>query len=237
MAIDTHFNPEHTPGSINDFGWYKVQRQTKTVLANMLRQFFDATNQVYKISIPEIEEVKNDSVATRTHIERDFPFFERKLPLIAVALPSVKEKKLYIGADNWSSTKVYTTSTGEKNFGYDFYSGMVNVPARFIIAGTSPEERMRLAEFVHICFTHFFRWQYIYEQEDGSFFSIVPATRELSMGGEQEISEQSNLNLIYITTVDMESLIEYSFRNNYLDDRWFKVREVLVDGNSGVIER
>lgn len=236
MGLETLFHPEQYPGYLENFGWFKVQRHTKSVLVNILTTFFDASTQMYKLQIPEIVEVQNSSAIKKIFIERDFPFFERKLPLIAIEITGANERKIYNGADNWAGIKYAKSSTGEIISAYDRFVGMTDITTNMIIAATSPEERMQLSELINICFTHYYRWQYYYYDEDGSMFTIVPATKPLNFGDESEVSDESKTNLIYVTTVKMESIVEYNFVNMVPDDRYMKINYTAMDDSSGPVE-
>jgi len=213
MGFNTPFLNENTPSSLNDFGWFKVQRHTKTVLVEMLKTFFDRNKAVYSMSVPEITKLQNSDTTTNVYIEKNFPYEERKIPLIAISQVNAREKKTFIGIDNYSHTRFhYNSSSGEMDGGTNFYSGISEVDSTFIIVGLSSEQRSQLSEFINVCFTHYFRWQYFFYGPDGSMFSILPSTKELSFGTESEITSPSDLEIVYITTVTLSSFIEYKFR-------------------------
>jgi hypothetical protein len=233
-----HFNPEENSGIIESYGWYKVQRHTKTILVNILKNFFSNYNSSYKTQIPEIIDLQGDNSSSKINIERDFPFFERKLPLIAVVIQDTTEKKTYIGADDFANNVIQSldgTSTGIL-YGHDSFHGMYTVATQFIVAAMSPEQRMQLAELISVCFTHYYRWQYFYFGPDDSMFTIVPNTKELKFGGESEVKEESAMNMIYITTANMENLIEYKFTEFSEDEKLYQITGIDVDSESGVVE-
>jgi hypothetical protein len=169
--------------------------------------------------MPELSEVQNSDTKIQVYIEKNFPYEERKLPLIAVTQVNSKEKKTFIGIDDYSHTKFhYNTSSGDMDGGVNFYSGISEVDSTFIIVGLSSEQRSQLAEFINICFTHYFRWQYFFYGPDGSMYSILPSTKELVFGTESEVTSPSDLEIVYITTVTLSSFIEYKFREFSKDD-------------------
>jgi hypothetical protein len=233
-TTDTPFHPEQYPGAINSFGFYKIQRNSKTILINILKNFFSEKSQLYKVTMPEIIEKLVDTTIPKLFVERNFPFMERKLPLIATAIKQAKEKKAYIGADNLLYPEVVRSSTGDYLTGYNVYAGMSDLDVTFIIAALSPEERMQLVEMLNMCFTHYYRWQYFYYDEENNMFNIVPNTVELTFGGESEVKDQSNLSWIYVTTVDMKCRIEYTFKDFAF--RFDEIKHYEIDPDSGVIE-
>lgn len=232
MGIQTPFHPEIYPGAINNFGFYKIQRNTKTILVNILKNFFSHQSQLYKITMPEIVDKLADTTIPKLFIERNFPFMERKLPLIATAIKQSKEKKAYIGADNLLYPEVIRSSTGDYLTGFNVYAGMSDLDVTFIIAALSPEDRMELVELINICFTHYYRWQYFYYDEENNMFNIVPNTVELIFGGESEVKDQSNLSWIYITTIAMKCRVEYTFKD--LSARFTEMLSIVT--SSGVVE-
>lgn len=244
MGFNTPFLNENEPSAINDFGWYKVQRHTKTVLVEMLKTFFSRNTKIYAMSMPELTEVQNSESSTKIYIEKNFPYTERKIPLIAVSQVNFRERKSFIGIDNFSHTDFhFNSSTGALDGGVNFYSGMDNSDTTFIIVGLSSEQRSQLAEFVNICFTHYFRWQYFFYGPDGSMFSIVPSIKQLEFGAESEVSSPSDLEIAYITTVTVSSHIEYKFREFSKYDIPIVVENIEFVQNSetgnpsGIVER
>lgn len=236
MSFNRHTHPEISAGKLEEFGWHKVQRQTKASLAEIIKRFFDKKSQLYKIIIPEIIETQNDTELTKIHVLRDFPFFERKLPLIAISITGGKERKSYIGADNWSHIVVdyvpVVTSTGTSTGyigAYDAFYGMRDLKCQIIIAANSPEQRMQLCEFLDICFTHYYRWQYFWYGRDGSMFSLLPSTTEVEFGGESEVNDTSGLNLIYVTTMNISPYVEYTFTDYHPDEKLTLINNFELD--------
>jgi hypothetical protein len=279
MGLDTPFHPEQYPGAINYYGFYKIQRNSKTILVNILRNFFSEKSQLYKITMPEIVDKLVDVDNPKLFVERNFPFIERKLPIIATAIKQSKEKKAYVGADNllypeiitstgyttitstgysiaYTSTGYYPTETStgytstgyylkstdvtytvendKYRTGYNVYAGMSDIDVTFIIAALSPEERMELVELVNMCFTHYYRWQYFYYDEENNMFNLTPSMTELSFGGESEVKDTSNMSLIYVTTVAMKCRVEYTFKD--LASRYQEIKYYEIDASSGVAE-
>jgi hypothetical protein len=234
MGRDTPFHPEQYPGPIDVFGFYKIQRNSKTILVNILRNFFSQQSQLYKVTMPEIVEKLADTTIPKLFVERNFPFMERKLPLIAIAIKQAKEKKAYIGADNLLYPEIAKSSTGDYLTGYNVYAGMSDIDVTFIIAALSPEERMQLVEILNMCFTHYYRWQYFYYDEENNMFNLTPSMTELSFGGESEVKDQSNMSLIYVTTVAMKCRIEYTFKD--FARRFDEITDYEISTSSGVVE-
>ena len=232
VALDTPFRPESTSRALIDFSFFKIHRQSKAAIINMLENFFDSNNMEYKLHIPELVEVQNKVEDTKLFIERDFPYKERKFPIIVVSIDSAKEKKMYMGVDNYVAHKVIEVK-GKKT-AIPIYTGAGNVTLKLIIATNSAEDRSKLAEMIGICFTHFYRWQYFYTLGDGNTFSIVPNTGELDFGGESEIEDDSaNMTFIYTTNITMQAFIEYTFSG--VSGGAEILGDVEIDGTSGVL--
>jgi hypothetical protein len=231
MSFKTPFTPENRPKDLANFGFYKIQRHTKSALIGMIENFFDSINSEYSIMMPEIIGTQNNDEITKIFIKRDFPFTERKLPLIVVATQSIKEKKMYIGVDNLLTYAIRETSTGKT--AVDIYHGAANVTSSIIIICQSPEERMKYADLLNMCFTHYYRWQYFYTLGDNNTFSIVPNVEGLAIGSEQEAKDISPESLLYITDITMTSFIEYTFSDI---DPYYELKNLTIDEESGPIE-
>ena len=232
MSFKTPFIPDNQPGVLHDFGFYKTQRHTKSSVIEMLSNFFDSINNTYKIQIPEILEIQNSSDAEKIFIERDFPYRERNVPLILVAIKSAAERKMYIGADNLVGYKRHTTSTGRET-AVELYHGAADISLALIIVALSPEERMQLTELITLCFTHYYRWQYFYTLGDGDMFSIVPNTAQLEFGAESEVTDVSPESLLYVTDITMKCFIEYTFKDyNVLRS----LEDYTIDETSGPVD-
>ena len=242
MGFDTPFLAENQFDGLDNFGFYKIQRHTKTVIVSMLQNFFSSLNSTYKIQMPDIigmqgkydvDNVKTTSTDTvKVYIEKDFPYGARKLPLILVSLKSATEKKMYIGADNFSYYDIRETSTGRKT-ATKVYHGAATMSLGLIILSQSHEERMKFADLINMCFTHYYRWHYFYTLGDGNTFSIMPSMDALEFGAETEITNESMMAVVYITDITMRSFIEYSFRDLLT---YPTVQQLNIDANSGVAE-
>ena len=231
MGFETPFIAENQPDSLYDFGFYKIQRQTKSAIVGMLTNFFSSLNSSYRLQMPEILEMQNTAEVTKIFINKDFPYQERKLPLILVAIKGSTERKLYLGADNLSCYDIVETSTGKKS-AVNIYHGAADITLALIIIALSPEDRMKFAELVTMCFTHYYRWQYFYTYGDGNMFSIVPNTAQLEFGSEAETTDVSTTSLLYLVDITMKSFIEYTFR----DLRIYGVlKDYAIEGDSGPI--
>jgi len=231
MSFKTPFLPENRPKAMANFGFYKIQRHTKSALVGMLENFFDSINTEYSLQMPEIIGTQNSEELTKIFIKRDFPYTERKLPLIVVAMQSVKERKMYIGADNLIGYDVRETSTGKT--GVEIYQGAADVTTSFIIVCQSPEDRMKYADLLNMCFTHYYRWQYFYTLGDNNMFSIVPNMVGLNIGPENEATDVSPDTLLYITDIAMTSFVEYTFSDTEI---YGELRDFTIDERSGPIE-
>ena len=232
MSFKTPFVPDNQPDALYNFGFYKIQRHTKSAVVGMLKNFFNSINNTYKIQIPEVLEVQNSSDNEKIFIERDFPYKERKMPLILVAIKGASERKMYLGADNLLGLKIHTTSTGEKT-AVELYHGAADISLALIIVALSPEERMQLTELVTLCFTHYYRWQYFYTLGDDNVFSIVPNTAQLEFGAESEVTDVSPESLVYVTDITMKSFIEYTFKDFSVLG---SLRNYTIDESSGPVE-
>ena len=230
MALDTAFKPENLGSPIYDFGFFKVQRQAKTVIVEMLKNFFIDKVQMYKLQMPDIIEVQNSDDITKINISKDFPWNERKLPLIIVAQKGSRERKLYLGADNLTAYKV--VGTGSNRTAREVFHGAADIDLALIILAQSPDERSRLSELIAMCFTHYYRWQYYYTYDDGNMFTIIPNNELLDFGQDSEATETSKTSLIYITNINMKSYVEYTFTGL---DITGTINDYEVDPNSGPI--
>lgn len=231
MAFNTPFHPENSPGALFEFGWYKIQRHTKAALVDMIGNFFDARAQLYKIQVPNVVGIQNFHDIKNIFISQDFPYGERKLPLIIVAIKGGTERKMYIGADNFLYHDIKQTSTGKT--ASEVYAGAAEFSIALIVLSRSPEERMRLVEFLNVCFTHYYRWQYFYTYGDGDMFSIVPSIEQLQFGSENEVTDgPSKQSLLYVNDMSMKSFVEYTFRGT---DTYGSMEHIHIEEDSGPI--
>ena len=241
MGFDTPFHPENRPDALFDFGFYKVQRHTKAAIVGMLKNFFDTINSIYKVQIPEILEIGNSGKDIKTFVDQNFPYKERVVPIILVAIKNAIERKLYIGADNLSHIEIIETSTGLKK-AVNVYTGAADVNLALIVVSDTPDHRMRYAEMINMCFTHYYRWQYFYTTDNGDgphgdMFSIVPTTQPLEFGTESETKDLSDDTLLYLTDVSMKAYVEYSFRDTSEIHSVMDELGVRIDPKSGPTER
>mgnify|MGYP000928585621 CR=1 FL=1 len=149
MGFNTPFIPENQPGPLTDFGFFKIQRHTKSAIKGMLENFFSSVNSTYEIQIPDIKTIQNTEELQKIFIERDFPHVERKLPLILVGITGASERKLYIGADNLSTVRSIETSTGSLT-GMNIYHGAADITLSIIVVALSSEMRMQLIELLNM---------------------------------------------------------------------------------------
>jgi hypothetical protein len=233
MAFDTPFIADNQPEGLVDFGFYKVQRHTKSAIIGMLKNFFDSVNSTYKLQVPEIVEVQNTSSGlTKIFIERDFLARERRIPMILVAMKGSTEKKMYLGADDLACWDIVETSSGRK-FANRIYHGASEISLVLIVIAQSSEERMRFAELISLCFTHYYRWQYFYTYGDGNTLSITPNTKQLDFGAETEVNDISATSLLYLVDISMDVFVEYSFRDVLTKG---VVETVEIDESSGPLD-
>ena len=231
MGLNTPFLPENIGASLFNFGFYKVQRHTKAIVVEFLNNFFSNNVQTYALTLPEIVDLQNSSDYTKIFVSADFPYTERKFPIIIVSVRDIKEKKMYLGADNIIGYRVYGTSTGRESV--EVYAGAAEVTLNLTIVALSSEDRMKFAELINICFSHYYRWQYYYTLDDGSLFNIVPNTGTITFGGEEEVADPSKVNMIYAINMIMTSFIEYSFPGTQPTG---VINHVTVLTSSGVIQ-
>lgn len=235
MSIYNTIHPEVSSGAIPVYGFHKVSQQTKTVLVNMIKDFIDYKNQLFKNDIPEIDDIQNASNDEQRllYVYRDFVSAERKFPSIIVSIQSANEHQPYIGADNYLYTEV--TTDGNLSAYDDTYAGMADIICVFTIVCESSDQRSKLADILFVCFANYYRGQFIYKGDDGSQFIITPGIDPITFGSEQEVNEENPLNPVYITTMTLHSHIEYQF-NSGIDgpDRYTKVNN--VKGTGEVIE-
>jgi hypothetical protein len=188
--------------------------------------------------MPELFELQNsdNDDNKKIFISQDFPYFERKLPIIVVSLKEVKERKMYIGADNIIGYKTFFTSTGTStglSKTVEIYGGAAEAAVALTVIALSSDDRMKLTELLNICFTHFYRWQYFYTFGDGNVLTIVPNQTTVSLAGESETSDVSKTSMLYINTMNLNSFIEYTFTSL---EAGGMLTDYTIDPTSGVIE-
>lgn len=212
MSLNIPQHPEFTSGGLDEYGFHKVERQVKSIIKNILDLFFSKKAHLYRTAIPEIIETANGTTdeSIKVFIERNFPFYERKLPLIAITCKRKKEKKPFIGTDDFLYESLITTSTGELSL-TNMYSNMFDVSVGLVLATISPESRMQLQELVSLCFSHYFRWPFMYKGGDGSYFNMIPSQTPIDISGENEVTDKSKTTLLYTSVVNLTSAVEYIF--------------------------
>lgn len=231
MSLESNQHPETFSGDITQFGFHKIERQTKSVIKDILSQFFSSSVNLYKIAVPEIIILQNSTAETKLNIERDFPFFERKLPLIAISSKNKKERKPFLGSDDFLYQDALTSIDGTVTSYYNMYANMYDVPLDLIIAATSPDTRSQISELVALCFSHYYRWPYLYEGESKEMFNIIPTTTQIEISSESEVKDISTQTLIYTCTVRLTSFVEYIFPD--VGDNW----SVLVTEGFNYMDR
>jgi hypothetical protein len=227
MGIWTPSNPDISSGPLYEFGFQKILRQTKSVIVNILVNYFSVQNKAFVTVIPETELMQNSpNTVSKTNITRDFPFKERKFPLVIVGISDAREKKINIGSDNFIDTEILTTPDGIK-YGVDVFGGMADIDVLIAIITTSPDERLMISESIFMCFSHFNRTQFIYQNQTGELFSIVPAGGPINFGRETEITDVSKTTLLYAIDVSFTSTVEYHF-NDYTDGKLYEITHIQV---------
>jgi hypothetical protein len=217
VGLNTPFLPENLGAPLYNFGFYKIQRHTKAIFAELLKNFFSSMAKTYALTIPEILDLENTIELEKLFISQDFPYMERKLPLLVISISDIKEKKMYLGADNVIGYRVLGTSTGQRTV--EVYGGACNATIKITSLTLSIDDRMKLIELLNLCFSHYYRWQYYYTFDDGTLFNITPNAGTLSFGGDVEEANTSKTSMIYANTLTMESFIEYTWTSTEVVER------------------
>jgi len=218
MSIESNQHPESFSGDLTQFSFHKIERQTKSVLKDILNQFFSSSVTSYKIAVPEIIILQNTDSETKLNIERDFPFYERKMPLIAISSRNKRERKPFLGADDFIYQDALESTDGSIQSFYNMYANMYDVPVDLIIAAMSPDIRSQISELVALCFSHYYRWPYLYKGDSEEMFNIIPTTTPVEITGENVVTDISTQTLIYTCTVRLNSFVEYIFPD--IGDNW-----------------
>jgi len=238
MGLYATENPDVNSGPIHEFGFHKIERQTKTVINSMLNNFFSKRSKAYDIVIPEIsslQNIPNSPENTKVHNRRDFPFEERKFPMIVTTIAGAKERKSYIGADDLLLINTRENPDGTK-IGHEVFAGMADIDLMLIIVSTSADERSKLAELIYMCFTHFYRGQFIYQDDIGNMFSITPGVKPVDFGAETEVTDESKTTLIYVKDMGLSTFIEYHFEDVATGDKLFELKNIETEIESGPVE-
>jgi hypothetical protein len=82
----------------------------------------------------------------------------------------------------------------------------------------SPDTRSQVSELISVCFSHYYRWLYLYKNETNDMFNIIPTTTPIEISGENEVSDISTQTLLYTCTIRLTSLVEYIFSD--IGDNW-----------------
>jgi len=236
MSVFNTNNSDVTTGLITNYNFYKVIQQTKTAMINIIYEFLDSRNMLFKQDmeeIPSMQSSKTQEDNKNLYIYRDFPETDRKFPCIIISTENATEMKPYIGADNFLYTQEYVTSSGTTYD--DVYAGMAMVTNQITILAESGDARNKICELLFMCFGNYFRGQFIYKGDDGSQFIITPAQEALQFGSEQEAKEDSMKQQIYLQTMNIVNHIEYHYVS-YIDgpERYTKID--TVKGYGSVIE-
>jgi len=215
MSIYNTQHPDITSGAIPSYGFHKISQQTKTVLVNMIMDFVDYKNQLFKNDIYEVNDFQttHDTADKKLlYIIRDFTAVQRKFPSVVISIQNAIEQKPYIGADNFLYTDTFTDNGNMALT--DMYAGMAQVECMFTIMCESSDQRSKLADMLFMCFANYFRGQFMYKGPDSSQFIITPAIVPIAFGSEQEIVDDNPMQAVYMTTMSLTSHIEYQFASN-----------------------
>jgi hypothetical protein len=116
---------------------------------------------------------------------------------------------------------------------------MADVELSIIVVAESPDVRDMLSELVFQCFTNYYRGNFIYTDEDDNMYSIVPSTKQVSMGEERDLTDEDKVSIIYSVDIGLSAFIEYHWKSVGED----KYEEVSInppvtywgeDGTSGL---
>lgn len=206
MGLENPIYPHIASPNVQGFAYYKVLRQSRYVLVEMIKEFFNSLSSTPQIMCPEVIQFQGDEL----NVFRDFPYGERKLPLVIVASSEGKEKKYYIGSDSSIGQTLLTTSSGNE-VAYEICIGAFQYNTVLFLVCESVEQRLMLAELLFQCFTNHYRWQYFYSIDKLTSFSIVPNTGSITLGREQETQEKGAINLLYVMDLTMPTHVEYTY--------------------------
>lgn len=233
MSLEIIQHAEFTSGPLHNFGFERVQFQTKVILGNMLKNFFDRKVQSIKLTMPSILHYQNTASDIKLSIRRDFPFFERQIPFIATTIVSSQMKPSSIGTDDFLYSEIYSDVNGDV-YEEDMCAGMRDLTTSLVVAARSAEDRMDLIDLVTMCFNHYFKWVYHYKGVDGSYFNFIPSTKLVVQGGEAEVTDESKTSLIYIADITLTPFVEYIFKDVGIE--WQAARLEEIDTSGGALK-
>lgn len=213
MSLSIVAHEEFSAGPLHNFGFELIQFQTKVILGNMIKNFFDAKVRATTLTMPSIMHYQNTATQLRMDIRRDFPFFERKLPFIATTIVNSSERGTHYGADDYLFSETYSDSNNTV-YEEDKCAGMRDLSVAIVIAARSPEDRMNLVDLLTMCFSHYYKWVYHYKGPGDDYFNIVPTTQLVKQGGETEVTDESKMSLIYVSDLTLYPLVEYIFTDH-----------------------
>lgn len=228
MSIFARQHPDVVGKPLDDFHWSLIQTQTTSAVVEILKTFFDQNSSYFDIVVPWVTPLKNSTDTEKLFITKVFPFTTRKFPMIAVIIQGHSEKPTFVGADNLMYIDKYIGPDGLM-YGEEVFGGMDNLQLSLIIAATDSETRRKLVDAIRICFTHFFKTTFIYQDDDKSFFSISPNMEPFKVGSEKEIVQEGELWIIYATDVSLSVLVEYRFKD--YSKRFVQLTNVELDGS------
>ncbi len=207
MSLYTRQNPDIAAQPINEFHWSLIQKQTKAVLVDIIRTFFNSKNIVIPSLFPYLSQKPSG-----VYVEKDFPFYERKIPLIVVKISEHSQLPTFIGSDNLLYIDKYIGDDG-KLYGDEVFGGIDTLEVTCQIVADSSELRMELVDGLRMAISHLFKSPFLYRDADKSLFSIIPCNSIIRVGGESLLSGEVGLLTIYTTNVYFSVLVEYQFKD------------------------
>ena len=66
---------------------------------------------------------------------------------------------------------------------------------------------------------------------DESLFSLTPATKQISMGAETEISDESATTMVFVKDVSLSAFIEYQFKD-FAIGKLYELRNINYELNN-----
>ena len=173
-----------------------------------------------------------DNSKIKVWVEKEFQYNEQRIPSIIVMIGDMVKKKLYLGSDS----EIATVFSGNGKRAESQYVGAAELPIKFAIVAESPDTRRELADLLYMCFTHYHRWPYLFEGDDGSSFLIVPSQGQMVLGTNQEVKKSDDVkNTLYIKTVNFTSCIDFTFFDNLTGSKYTMIGNLEVADDSGVI--
>lgn len=236
MAISTIKEPGVWIDGVEGYGFNRIQYLTRSVLFNIVERFFSKKNTAYRLCINNLSTYINDedNSKIKVWVEKEFQYNEQRIPSIIVMLGDMVEKKLYLGSDS----EIATMYSANRKRAESHYVGAAEIPIKFAVVAESPDTRRELSDLLYMCFTHYHRWPYLFEGDDGSSFLIVPSQGTVVLGTNQEVKKSEGIkNTLYIKTVNLTSYVDFTFFDNLTASKYTMIGDFEIDDNSGVISQ